>query len=200
MAATSGAAVPISVVQLLAVNGSQAPMRRIAEKLTQTFKQGVPVQVDAASGFLQECATINNAATAVIAGMSSEAGSNLTSSGVAKTLTQGTPFNQASAAIIPLGAKLNDGTCGLFQALDSVVFQGVVGNSNDGTIATIAATDLGAIFGLTKDAGNGQWYVDKNITTVAGGACVVVVELVDAVGTLNGKVNFKVLTAAQQLG
>jgi len=101
--------------------------------------------------------------------------------------------------LIPVGAPPNDGTMGLHEAVDSTIFIGVLGNGATAANATIAQADLGAIFGLTKDAGNGFWYIDNNITTTAGGACVQIVELVDAVGTLNGHEAFKVLHAAQQL-
>ena len=199
MPATSGKAQPIYPQKVLIGGTANAVMRRLLEKASQTFKIGVPVQVEAASGYVQECAAITNAATALIAGFASEFANNLSSNGVAKTLTYGAVQNQSSAVLIPQGAPPNDGTMGLHEAVDSTIFQGVLGNGSDGTLAVIAATDLGAIYGLTKDAGNGFWYIDNNKTTVAGGACVQIVELVDAVGTLNGRLAFKVLHAACQL-
>lgn len=199
-AATAGAAIPIRLVFTEAVGGAAAAIRRFAEKATQTFQIGTPVQIEAASGYLQACATINSAATALIAGISAEQGASLTSNGVAKTqnLTNKVQ-NQSAAVITPLGAPMNDGTSGLFVANNESVFEGILGDSTDDTLAVVAATDLGAIFGLTKDATTLCWYIDKAITTVNGGACVVIEELVDAVGTLHGKVRFKVLRAAQQL-
>jgi hypothetical protein len=200
MAASSGVAQPIYPFKVLIGGTAQAVQRRLLEKAGQTFQQGVPVQVDSASGYIQECATITSAATAVIAGFSTEPGNNLATSGVAKTLTQsGHPQNQTSAVFIPVGAWPNDGTMGLHEAIDSTVFIGVLGNSATAANATIAQTDLGTIYGLTKDAGNSYWYIDNNITTTAGGACVQIVDLVDAVGTLNGREGFKVLHAACQL-
>src|SRR6185312_4329155 len=199
MPATSGKAQPIYPQKVLIGGTANAVMRRLLEKASQTSKIGVPVQVEAASGYVQECAAITNAATALIAGFASEFANNLSSNGVAKTLTYGAVQNQSSAVLIPQGAPPNDGTMGLHEAVDSTIFQGVLGNGSDGTLAVIAATDLGAIYGLTKDAGNGFWYIDNNKTTVAGGACVQIVELVDAVGTLNGRLAFKVLHAACQL-
>lgn len=164
------------------------------------MNQNVPVQVEAASGFIIECATINNAATAIIAGFSTEAGNNLSVSGTAKTLTTGQKVpNQSAAVIIPIGAPLNLGDIGFVIASDDEVFIGTYGDGADNTLAVLAQVQVGAIRGLTKDAGNGFWFVDNNITTAAGGACVEIIELVDAVGTLNGKVAFKVTKAAQQL-
>jgi hypothetical protein len=199
MAATSGAAQPIYPLKVLIGGTAQAVIRRLLEKAAQTFKIGVPVQVEAATGFIIECAAIVSAATAKIAGFATEFANNLTTSGVAKTLTQGSVQNQPAAFPIPVGAWPNDGTMGLHEAVDSTIFVGVEGGSTTDADGTIAQTDLGSIFGLTKDAGNGFWYVDKDITTVAGGACVQITDLVDPVGTLHGRVGFKVLHAAQQL-
>lgn len=199
MAATSGAAQPIFPFRSLPGGSLQPVIRRLPEKLTQTFNIGVPVQVEVASGFVIENAAITSAATALIAGFSTEFANNLTASGVAKTLTQGKVQNQPAAFPIPVGVWPNDGTMGLHEAIDTTIFMGVLGGSTTDTDGTIAQTDLGAIFGLTKDAGNGFWYVDKDKTTAATGACAQITDLIDPVGTLHGRVGFKVLHAAQQL-
>jgi hypothetical protein len=200
MAATLNAAIPIKALKVLIGGTANAVTRRLLEKATQTFKFGVPVQIDAASGFIQECAAIVSAATALIAGFSQESANNLAASGVAKTLNQaGNPPNQPLAVFIPVGAWPNDGTMGVEQAIDATVFVGIEGGSVTDADGTIAQTHMGKIAGLTKDAGNGQWYVDLDITTVAGGACVQITDFIDPVGTLHGRVGFKVLHAAQQL-
>lgn len=175
-----------------------AIIRNQLEKATQSFLQGTPVQMSA--GYLQACATINSAATALIAGISTVAGASLASSGVPKTqnLTQAVP-NQPNAVITPLGAPPNDGTSQFLLACEEQTFEGTLGDSSDNTLAVLAVAQIGAIYGLTKDAGNSFWYVDHNITTTAGGACVEVINLIDAVGTLNGKVEFRITKAAQQL-
>ena len=200
MAASSGVATPILHKRTRLDTSAIANMKRMLEKSGQTFNNGVPVQIEVATGFIIECATINSAATAIIAGIATEPGNNLTTSGIAKTLTTGFKVNnQASAVVIPLGAPANDGTLGMVLATESMEFQGTYGDSATAANAVLAQVQVGAIRGLTKDAGNGFWYVDNNITTAAGGACVEIVELVDPVGTLNGKVIFKVTKAAQQL-
>jgi hypothetical protein len=200
MAATSGAATPIYPFKVLIGGTANAVMLRRAEKLTQTFLQGTPLQIEVASGFVIASAAITSVATAFIAGFSGEPGANLTASGVAKTLTQsGNPVNQPAAVFIPVGAFPNDGTTGFHEAVDSTIFIGVEGGSTLDADGTIAQTDLGAIFGLTKDPGNSFWYVDKDKTTTALGACVTITDLIDPVGTLHGRVGFKVLHAAQQL-
>lgn len=199
MPATSGKAQPIYPLKVLIGGTANAVIRRLAEKATQTFLIGTPVQIEVASGFIQACAAIVSAATALIAGFATEFANNLSSSGVAKTLTYGSVQNQSAAVLIPVGAPPSDGTMGFHEAVDSTIFVGVKGDGADNTLAVIAQTDLGAIYGLTKDAGNNYWYIDHNITTVNGGACVQITDLIDPVGTLNGKLGFKVLHAAQQL-
>jgi hypothetical protein len=199
MAASSGIAQPIKVWRVLGVGGAQPLMKRLLEKLTQTYLIGTPVQVEAATGFIIACAAITNVATAIIAGFSTEPGANLAASGTPKTLTYGSVQNQASASLIPLGAPINDAPTGINVAADTTEFQGVYGDSATAANAVLAQVQVGAIFGLTKDAGNNYWYVDNNITTAAGGACVEITALIDPVGTLNGRVAFKVTKAAQQL-
>jgi hypothetical protein len=202
MAASSNIAIPFTVYRVHAVGSANAEVRRPLEKSAQTFLQGTPVQIDAATGFLQACPAITNAATAIIAGMSEEYGSNLTTSGTAKAITSyaaGSVPNQPNAVVIANAGPPNDGTCGVCMAQDINEFQGVFGHGTTDANATIAQADLGAIYGLTKDLGNNFWYIDKNKTTVATGACVVITLLIDAVATLHGKVGFKVLRAAQQL-
>lgn len=199
MAATTGVATPIKIWKVQGIGTAQPSMRRIAEKAAQTFLIGTPVRVEAATGFLIANPTISSVATAIIAGFATEPANNLTTSGVAKTLTYGSVQNQANAVLIPIGAPPNDGTMGVELANDIDWFVGVLGNSATAASATIAQTDLGALFGLTKDAGTNYWYIDNNITTAAGGACLVITELIDAVGTLNGREAFKVAKVAQQL-
>jgi hypothetical protein len=160
----------------------------------------VQVDVAGATGFLIACPTISSVATAHIAGFSQEAASNLSTSGIAQTqnLTNKVP-NQTNAVITPIGAPPNDGNCGVQLAIPQASFQAKFGDSSDNTLAVLAQAQVSGIFGLTKDATTGFWYVDNHITATASGACVEVVSLIDPVGTLNGRVEIIVLNAAQQL-
>lgn len=198
MAASTGIATPIKTWKVLGADSHTAEMKRLAEKSGQTFLLGTPVQLDVATGFIFAAPAIVSVATALIAGFSAEPANNLTTSGVAKTLTYGSVQNQSAAVLIPVGAPPNDGTTGFLQVTDDMIFVGVLGNSSTAANATIAATDLTKLYGLTKDAGNNYWYVDNFITTAANGACLVIQELIDPVGTLNGRVAFKVAHVAQQ--
>ena len=202
MAASINVAQPIVHAETQFGISGQAEIRRYAEKLTQTYLQGTPVQLDVAgaSGFIIANPAIVSVATAIIAGFSLEPGANLTASGVAKTLVTGfQPQNQPLAVVIPIGAPINDGTTSFVRASDNMFFIGIYGDSNTAANATLAQAQVGTIRGLTKDAGNNFWYVDNFITTAATGACLEIERLIDPVGTLNGRVLFRVTRAAQQL-
>lgn len=202
MPATSGKAQPILVRQVLTGSAGVAQQNASQEKATQTFLQGTPVQYDVAgaTGFIIACPTITSVATANIAGFSTQPGANLTTAGVPKTqnLTQ-VPPNQTLAVITPIGAPPNDGMSYFSVASDDNVFEGIFGDSSDNTLAVLAQAQVGAIFGLTKDGGNNWWYVDNHITVTSSGACVEIKNLIDPIGTLNGRVAFRVIRAAQQL-
>lgn len=202
MAASSGVAQPILSRQVMTGSAGMAQVHRQFEKSGQTFLQGTPVQIDVAgaTGFIIANPTISSVATAIIAGFSLEPGANLSVSGTPKTLvTNFAPPNQPSASVTPIGAPPNDGTTGFVVASDDNLFVGIYGDSNTAANAVLAQAQIGAIRGLTKDAGNNFWYVDNFITTVANGACVEIKALIDPVGTLNGRVLFRVTRAAQQL-
>jgi hypothetical protein len=196
---TSSKAIPIKTFKVLGTTGAVAITRRLQEKDTQSFKIGTPVMVEVSSGYLIANPTIHDVATAVIAGFAQEPGHSLTTSAVPKTLTYGSVQNQPSAVLIPVGAPPSDGLCGVDIAMDEMIFQGVLGDSTDNPSGVVAQTDLGAIFGLTIDPGNAYWYVDKAKTSAATGACVEITDFIDPVGTVNGKVGFKITHAAQQM-
>jgi len=177
----------------------------MAEKSGQSIANGplgTPCQVDVAgaTGFIIENPAITSVATAIIAGFTVEPFNNLTTSGVAKVQSTGYAVqNQSSAVVIAIGAPPNDGTIGFIMAGDEVTFIGTLGNSSTAANATVAQADLTKTYGLTQDATNKFWYVDNFITAAANGACAEIVELIDPVGTLNGKEAFKVTGVAQQL-
>lgn len=166
--------------------GEQTTIRRINEKNGQTFLLGVPVQVTAGSVQEWDGTTIARG----VAGVSKEAASNLTTTGVAKTLTFGVVPNQAAAANIPRGAPLNDGRLGLVIADDEGVFYAQVGPSQ-----TTAATDVGVYYGMTKDT-DGHWFIDKTKTTQGTNTVAVVVKL-DPFDTTRG-VHIRFQKEAQQ--
>jgi hypothetical protein len=190
------ASIEIHSVQTL--SGNQARVRRIIEEATQTFLQGTPVQI-AVDGGVQAWDGVTIALG--IAGFCLSAASNLTTLGVAKTLTFGTVPNETSAVNISRGAPLNDGRIDFEVSTDDTIFKGQVGPSQ-----TCAASDVGKQYGLTKDT-DGHWYVDKTKTTVGTNTVVIITKLdpVDqggfplAVAPASPRgVYFQILASAQQ--
>jgi len=202
MAASANIATPIRPYAIRHGGEAVAPVRRMFEKATQTFLQGTPVQIDVAgaTGFIIAAPTIAGV-TNVFLGFAQEPGHNLTTSGVGTsgiTYGAGTIPNQPSAILLAGGGPIIDGTVGVYSADDQVEFVGTYGDSSNNALAVLAQAQVGAIFGLTKDATNLFWYVDNHITTSAGGACVEIIELISAIGTLNGLVGFRVTHAYSQ--
>jgi hypothetical protein len=209
MAASINVAQPIIPYRVVDTMGAQAAVRRFQEKAGQTFLIGTPVQIDVAgaTGFLIACPAMTSVATALIAGFSLEIGHNLATSGVTPPggamQTAGAPQNQPSAVIIPGGAWPFDGTlpgsCGVHLAADVNDFIGTEGGSTTDADGTIAQAQFDNIYGLTKDLGNNYWYVDIDKATAATGACVQIIGFIDPIGTLHGRVIFRVTHAAAQL-
>jgi hypothetical protein len=196
MAGTQTGAIPITIFQVVGSANALPQQRRMPEGASKTFHIGVPVVLS--SGYIQESGAITTATPAII-GFSSEAAHNLTSAGVAPIGGSGTTYgsvqNQTGAVNVPLGAPMADGNCGVFIANNETI---MVGKTDDA--CTLAATQVGSQMGLTKDSGSGQWFVDSQIASGATGAVVEVLQLVDAVGTVGGRVSFRVILSAQGLG
>ncbi len=83
--------------------------------------------------------------------------------------------------------------------LEGVEFVGSLDTSAGEGTGTIAVANIGGEYGITKTAltgvNLGKWYVDSNKT--GGDARVRVTRLIDPVGTVQGRVGFKFLTAAK---
>lgn len=188
----------------------------IPEKSGQTFKLGVPTQLNA--GFLQEWdgTTLTNA----IAGFSMIPASNLGSNGKGapgafsqigppgSIQTYGSVPNQPSAANIAVGAPITDGRTLVESAIAPTIFEATFDNSAGTTAPDYTPTQaqIGTQFGMTKDA-NGSWYVDGGKVTAGTNTVVVMVGInpIDGVsaGTpntyiVNARVRFQVLAAARQ--
>lgn len=199
------------------VSGNTPFTGAISEKASQTFLQGVPVQLNA--GYVQKWDGATY--TAGILGISLQPGANLSSNGKgtpggfsqvgppASTVTYGTVPYQASAVNIPLGAPPTDGRTYFEAANSDTIFEAQYDNGN-GTVAadyTPTISQIGTQFGLTFDA-SGYIYVDGNKTTVGTNTCVIMVginplDLVQA-GTPNtyvpnARVRFQVVPSSQQV-
>jgi hypothetical protein len=156
------------IASVQTVSGNQARMRRIIEKSGQTFLSGVPVEVSSADGGIQEWA--GTPLTDSIAGFSKEFANNLSTTGVAKQIQQGTVPNQPAAQNI-MRPYFNDGRIELEVADIDTVFLGQVGPAQ-----TALVTDVGKAYGMTKDS-DGHWFVDKTKATVGTNTVCTIVKL-----------------------
>jgi hypothetical protein len=197
--------IPIQPVST--ISGNDFRENRIIEEASQTFFQGVPVQVNATDGGLQ--VWDGTTVAAGLAGISYEAASNLGTTGAgapqvftpvlgagAVAGTFGTVPNQPNAKNIAHGAPLNDGRCGLYEAANGdTVFCAAIGNA--GTAVTPTAQEVGVAYGLTADS-NGYWYVD--ISKTGGSAVLRITQLDPRVTPAPGSpVFFVILPASSQV-
>lgn len=212
MAAVLSDHIPIRAVKT--VSGNSPAARAIAEQLSQTFLNGVPVMLNA--GVIKEWDATANitvpTATAGIAGVSSGLGSNLASSGLgapgvftgvgapgASPTFGKVPF-QASAVNFTPGAPIVDGRTLFEVANEDTIFEAQFDDAGGSTInATTNANMIGKHFGLTKDT-TGHWYIDFAKLTQGTNTSVVVVALHPNDGAIqNGRLWFKFETYLQQI-
>ena len=195
MPGTQTTAIPIRVFRVEGSSDALPQTYRMAQAATQTFNLGTPLSVVA--GFLQATAAIASTATQ-IAWISDQFGDNLATAGTAPVggsgLKYGSVQNQPAAMNIPIGAPMADGAAGILVANNLTIFQAKTDAAH-----TLVATDVLSIFGLTKDATTGNWFVDTTIITAATGACALVTNLIDPIGTVGGKVAFKITQPYQQI-
>ena len=204
---------PIGTVETL--TGLTPLTIAVPEKAGQTFKLGVPVQLNA--GFTQQWdgATI----VAAIAGFSLIPGVNLGSNGKGAPggfgqigppgaiQTYGNVPNQTSAFNIAVGAPITDGRTLFESAVGINVFEGTFDNSAGAVAADYTPTQamIGAQFGLTIDA-SGQFYVDGGKVTPGTNTVVTLIGInpIDMTATgsvynVNARVRFQVLATARQV-
>jgi hypothetical protein len=161
-------AVSYEPIRLYRVLGEGFPLVKTPpEAATQTHKEGVPVVLS--SGNSQECAF---GGAEIVYGVAITTGHNLAVAATAEELSVGTPPNQASAKIVPVGAPIKDGTISVYAADGRNEFSIML---KDGQVYTAAMR--GGTYGLTKDSG-GYWYLDNTDTT--GDNAVAVVTGVDS--------------------
>lgn len=183
----------------------------LAEKASQTFKNGTPVQMDV-SGFVK--AWDGTTVAAGILGVSESFGLNLASNGkgapsvpfgpigaTGAIQTYGYVLNEPSAVNIALGTPISDGRTLFVYANNDNIFEAIFDNAA-GTVAAdytptqaMVNTAAGQL-GLTIDA-NGFWYVDANKTGANAVVQIVGINPLDGL-IVNARVRFQFLTAAQQ--
>jgi hypothetical protein len=155
------------ILEVQSTTQQQPTITRTIEAAGQTFRIGVPVQIDTTTGAVRQWdgTTTANA----IAGISKSPGQNLSAVGTpavfgANLVTGQAIVNQPLAKVVPVGAPLSDGRTDYAVAVGSTVFFGQVGPTQ-----TTAPTDVGAQYGMTADT-DGQFYVDKTKTGAPGTA------------------------------
>lgn len=148
---------------------NQPVIRRLLEDDAETFESHTPVALDA-NGYVIAWggATLDGLIGSII-GIALESGSNLTTQGVAETLSFGSVPYQSSAHNIPRGAPINDGRVGVLCAREETVFKAQINPTGQ----SLAQTDIGDVFGMTIDT-DGHWYIDK--TKTGADAVVTIVE------------------------
>ena len=187
----------------------------LLEHSGQTFKIGVPIQLNA--GFAQQWD--GTTLTAAIAGFSLTYGLNLGSNGKGAPgafgqigppgaiQTYGNVPNQASAVNIAVGTPISDGRTLIEAALGLTIFEATFDNSAGSVAADYTPTQamIGTQFGLTVDA-SGQFYVDGGKVTPGTNTVVEMVGInpIDQTATggvyiVNARVRFQVLGAARQV-
>lgn len=212
MAAVLSDHIPIRVVKT--VSGNSPAARAIAEQLSQTFLNGVPVMLNA--GVIKEWdTTVTQPATSTagIAGISAGLGSNLASSGLGApgvftgvsgagaAPTFGKVQFQASAVNFTPGAPIVDGRTLFEVANEDSVFEAQFDDAGGSTTnATTNANMVGKHFGLTKDT-TGHWYIDFAKSTQGTNTVVEISALNPNDGAIqNGRLWFKFEVGIMQLG
>lgn len=180
----------------------------LPEAAGQTFAWGTPVQKNAA-GYAQAWDGTTNVQG--ILGVSESFGLNLGSAGAGAPVppfgqitgnvsisTYGTVPNQPNAVNIALGAPTSDGRTLYVTPWPDNIFEAMFDNSGGAVAAdwTPAQSDIGVLYGLTKDSGGPYWYVDKSKTGAAG--IVQIVGIGPDGFVLNGRVRFQFTITASQ--
>jgi hypothetical protein len=154
---------------------SSTPSLRIAQKDGLTSIKGAPVRIDS-SGFVASCITtgthseIEGTATGHIIGFLQEDGASDSS---------------------------NNSKVGVTPALPGMMFKGQFVEITTGSLKATVQTAVGSKAGLAKLSGDTHFGVV--ITPTASYDCVLILELIDPVGTVGGQVGFVVRAAWRQL-
>lgn len=199
----------IPIVPVKTVSGNTPLTQSINEAASQTFKEGVPVQLTTGNVAIWNGTTFN----AGLLGVSNQIASNLASAGLGAPApfgqigppgaiqTWGSVPNQPNAVNIAEGTPITDGRTLVLLAQSDTIFEAMYDNSAGSVAAdyTPVQSTIGKFLGLTIDA-NGYAYVDGGKATQGTNTCVEVVGLNPIDGSIvNGRVQFIFSVAARQL-
>jgi hypothetical protein len=133
-----------------------------AKASRKTFKQGTILKLSSGNLVAGDTADPWSAAD-VVFGVSAEPAHNLTTANTAEpAVSAGTPPNQASAKIIPVGAWNADGTIMYYRANGVNVFAISLASGQTFAQANIVA---GSYYALKYDSTTKYWYLDNTDTT-----------------------------------
>lgn len=163
---------PIRASYVLSQQGALPAATRTPETALQNFQVGVPTMLTA--GLVVEWTT---AAANTVWGVSSEKAHNYATNsggvtfGLPYTIppstelnepASGPPPNQTAAVVIPMGAAIRDGQTGIYEANGQTVFTIALRVGQTFTQSLIVP---GTLYGLTKDAPSGFWFLDSTVTS-----------------------------------
>lgn len=151
-----------SPITLVNAGGQVQAQANGPEAATQTFKVGVPLRFS--SGNLAQCDTSNDwGAADFVAGVSSSYGQNLTTAGTALGgVSEATAPNQASSAIIPVGAWMRDGSAYYYKADGNNVFEIALKSGQTFTQALVLPNTY---YALQYDSTTKYWFCDSTDTS-----------------------------------
>lgn len=159
---------PIKALKVLNAQGNSPAIFRVPEAATQTGNLGIPTMLDGSGNQVPWTTGSAN----IIYGITSEPFHNYASagsipSGGNQLLTDtpysaATPPNQPNALITPPGSWPADGLMGVYAANNDTVFSIVMKLGQTFTESLMIA---GTLYGLTKDATSGFWFLDNTVTS-----------------------------------
>ena len=160
---------------------------REPEGATQTFVMGAVLKLS--SGMLVAGDTANPwSAADVVYGVAAEPGHNLTTANTAEpAYSEGSPQNQTSAKIIPVGAWSRDGKVSLYRADGNNIF---LASLKSGQTYAQTLVIAGTYYALVYDSSSKFWYVDNTDTSGNNN----VVEMVGGVSDDTSKCLFRFIS------
>jgi hypothetical protein len=196
------------MIPVQTISGNTPNTAGIPEQASQTFPQGVPVQLNA--GYVRKWD--GTTYTAGLLGISNIPASNLATNGAGAPTgfgpiggtgaiaTYGSVVNQPNAVNIAVGTPITDGRTLVLLANSDTIFEGQVDNSAGAVAADYTPTQamVGNFYGITFDSTTAPYtaYIDKAKSTVGTNTCVQVVRLspqdmtTSQTSVVNGRVQF----------
>ncbi len=150
---------------------NQAPIRRLQEAATQTFKRGAILALDGSGNVIVWGGSTRSGLVGSPIGVAFETGASIVTPGTAVTASFGEVPYMSSGKNIARGTPPNDARTGIFLARPETIFKGQINPTGQ----SLLLTDVGTQYGLTVDS-DGHWYVDKTKTNTSTETVVVITQ------------------------